>query len=350
MNSNHPYVVAEIGGNHNGDVDLGKRMIREAKECGADAVKFQLYRRCDLWTEDHLKELNDGVVKLENVSNWSTRELGLADIFAQVDRFAVQEREHIEFFRCARDCGIEYATSAFTKADIDFCVDQKVAYLKIASCDVTNLDLIEHALSKDYPIQIALGMASLAEMEAIVNMVPEKMRGKVTLLHCVSLYPPRDEIVNLSFIETLRRLFGMSVGYSDHTLGFELPIAAMALGASVIEKHFTLDKATPGWDHRVSSDPGEMRIICAAARRVSVALGDGQKRLTVDELEKRKKFRRSLTTARALSKGETISPEDILFKRPGTGISADRFKEVVGRRVCRDIEADKTLFWEDLLK
>ena len=350
MNDNHPYIVAEIGGNHNGDVDLGKRMIREAKACGADAVKFQLYRRSDLWTEDHLKELNDGVVTLENVSSWSTRELGLSDIFAQVDRFAVQEAEHIEFFRCARACGIEYSTSAFTKRDVDFCVDQKVAYLKVASCDVTNLDLVEHVLSKDYPTQIALGMASLAEIEAIVDMIPESMRGKVTLMHCVSLYPPRDEIVNLSFIKTLRRLFGMRVGYSDHTLGFEIPLAAIALGACVVEKHFTLDKAMPGWDHRVSCDPSELRVVCAAARRISAALGDGVKRLSVDELEKRKKFRRSLTTARALSRGETLSAADLLFKRPGTGISADRFREVVGRRVCRDIEANKTLFWEDLVK
>ena len=350
MMTRYPYIVAEIGGNHNGDVELGKRMIREAKACGADAVKFQLYRRCDLWTEDHLKELNDGLVKLENVSAWETKELGLKDIFAQVDKFAVQEKEHIEFFNCARECGIDYGTSTFTKKDVDFCIDQKVANLKVASCDVTNLDLIEYVISKDYPTHIALGMASLAEIEAIVNLIPEKCRHNVTLLHCVSLYPPKDELVNLKFIETLRRNFGMAVGYSDHTLGFEIPLAAVAMGASVIEKHFTLDKNMPGWDHRVSADPAEMKIICSASKRIADALGDGIKRVSDDELAKRKKFRRTIATARALKAGDEIRYEDILFKRPGTGIPADKYKDIVGRHVSRDIEANKTLFWEDLVK
>ena len=347
--SKYPYIVAEIGGNHNGDVELGKRMIREAKACGADAVKFQLYRRCDLWTEDHLKELNDGLVKLENVSAWETKELGLKDIFAQVDKFAVQEKEHIEFFNCARECGIDYGTSTFTKKDVDFCIDQKVANLKVASCDVTNLDLIEYVISKDYPTHIALGMASLAEIEAIVNLIPEKCRHNVTLLHCVSLYPPKDELVNLKFIETLRRNFGMAVGYSDHTLGFEIPLAAVAMGASVIEKHFTLDKNMPGWDHRVSADPSEMKIICSASKRIADAIGDGIKRVSDDELAKRKKFRRTIATARALKAGEEIRYEDILFKRPGTGIPADKYKDIIGRHVCRDIDTNKTLFWEDLV-
>ena len=349
MSGKYPYIVAEIGGNHNGDVELGKRMIREAKACGADAVKFQLYRRCDLWTEDHLKELNDGLVKLENVSAWETKELGLKDIFAQVDKFAVQEKEHIEFFDCARECGIDYGTSTFTKKDVDFCIDQKVANLKVASCDVTNLDLIEYVISKDYPAHIALGMASLAEIEAIVNLIPEKCRHNVTLLHCVSLYPPKDKLLNLKFIETLRRTFGMAVGYSDHTLGFEIPLAAVAMGASVIEKHFTLDKNMPGWDHRVSADPAEMKIICSASKRIADALGDGIKRVSDDELAKRKKFRRTIATARALKAGEEIRYEDILFKRPGTGIPADKYKDIIGRHVCRDIEANKTLFWEDLV-
>lgn len=347
--SKYPYIVAEIGGNHNGDVDLAKRMIREAKTCGADAVKFQLYRRCDLWTEDHLKELNDGIVKLENVSAWETKELGLKDIFAQVDKFAVQEKEHIEFFNCARECGIDYGTSTFTKKDVDFCIDQKVANLKVASCDVTNLDLIEYVISKDYPTHIALGMATLAEIEAIVNLIPEKCRHNVTLLHCISLYPPKDELVNLKFIETLRQSFGMEIGYSDHTLGFEIPLAAVAMGARVIEKHFTLDKNMPGWDHRVSADPAEMKIICSASKRIADALGDGIKRVSDDELAKRKKFRRTIATVRALRAGEEIRYEDILFKRPGTGIPADRYKEIIGRHVCRDIGENKTLFWEDLV-
>ena len=346
----YPYIVAEIGGNHNGDIELGKKMIKAAKECGADAVKFQLYRREDLWTEDHLKELNDGVVKLENVSNWSTKELGLNNIFEQVDKFAVQEQEHIEFFNYARELGIDYGTSAFTKKDVDFCIDQKCANLKVASCDVTNLDLIEYVISKDYPTQIALGMASLAEIEAVVKLIPERFKHNVTLLHCVSLYPPKDEYVNLNFLHTLRQAFGMEVGYSDHTFGFSIPLAAIALGATVIEKHFTLDKNLPGWDHKVSANPEEMRIIASESKRIVDALGNGIKVVSDDEIAKQKKFRRSITTADSLKAGQEITYNDILFKRPGTGIPADRFKDDLGRPVHRDIEENTTLLWEDLVK
>ena len=350
MSKKHPYIVAEIGGNHNGDVELGKRMIREAKACGADAVKFQLYRRQDLWTEDHLKELNAGVVKLENVSEWTTKELGLNNIFEQIDRFAVQEQEHIDFFACAREVGIDYGTSTFTKNDVDFCIDQKVANLKVASCDATNFDLIEYVISKEYPVHIALGMVSMDEIRELVKLIPDNCRRNVTLLHCVSLYPPKDSQVNLEFMNTLRREFGMAVGYSDHTLGYAIPLAAAALGASVIEKHFTLDKNMPGWDHKVSANPEELRIICEMSKRISESLGDGVKVLCEDERAKRRKFMRTIATARPIKAGSEIVYEDIVFKRPGTGICASRFREIIGRRAAHDIKADKTLFWEDLAK
>lgn len=350
MKKKYPYIVAEIGGNHNGDIELGKKMIDAAKECGADQVKFQFYRRSDLWTEDHLKELNDGVVTLENVKAWNTKELGLNNIFDQVDRFSVQQEAHIEFFRHAREIGIDYSTSSFSREAVDFCIDQKVKNLKVASCDVTNLDLVEYVLSKDYPTQIALGMATMGEIEQLVNIIPQSCRHNVTLLHCVSLYPPKDEYINLKFLQTLRQAFGMEVGYSDHTFGFSIPLAAVAMGATVIEKHFTLDKNLPGWDHKVSANPEEMAIICSESKRIANAMGTGIKILSEDEIAKSKKFRRSITTARPLIAGQQITYEDLAFKRPGTGISPDRFREIIGRHVNHDIEANKTLFMEDLVK
>lgn len=346
----YPYIVAEIGGNHNGDVELAKRMIQSAKESGADAVKFQLYRRGDLWTEEHLHELNDGIVRLENVESWTTQELGLNNIFEQIDRFAVQEKEHIEFFNCARELGIDYGTSTFTKKDVDFCIDQKVANLKVASCDATNLDLIEYVISKEYPVHIALGMVSMEEIREVVSLIPNCCRRYVTLLHCVSLYPPKDSQVNLSFMNTLRREFDMSVGYSDHTLGYAVPLAAAALGASVIEKHFTLDKNMPGWDHKVSANPEELRIISTMSKRIVDSVGNGVKILSEDELAKRRKFMRTLATARPIKAGAVISYEDIAFKRPGTGISAARYREIIGKRAARDIAPDTTLFPEDIVR
>lgn len=350
MNRRYPYVIAEIGGNHNGDMELAKKMILKAKECGADAVKFQFYRPTDLWTKDHLKELNDGVVKLENVQAWTTKELGLNNIYEQIEKFSVQEKEHIEYFTYARELGIDYATSTFIKEDIDFCIEQKCAFLKIASCDVNNVEMLKYAFSKDYPTMISLGMATLSEIEQVVRLIPSKTRDKVTLLHCVSLYPPKDEYVNLNFLKTLKQAFGINVGYSDHTLGFSIPLASVMAGATVIEKHFTLDKDMPGWDHKVSANPEEMAIICNESKRIVDAMGDGVKVVSADELEKLKKFRCSMATTRELPEGHAITKEDICYKRPGTGIPSDRIYEVIGRRVSHTIEADKTLFWEDLVK
>lgn len=346
----YPYIIAEIGGNHNGDMELAKRMMYTAKLCGADAVKFQMYGPRTLFTQDYLSDLDKGNVRLENVQSWSTKELGLNNIFEQVEKFAVEEEEHLEYFKYAREIGIEYATSAFTKEGIDFCIDQKVAFLKIASCDVTNIDLIEYAISKNYPIQIALGMASLGEIERIVNFIPSNQREKVTLLHCVSLYPPKNSLVNLKFIQTLRNTFGLNIGYSDHTLGFSIPLAAVTLGATVIEKHFTLDKNMPGWDHKVSANPEELKIICEESKRNFDALGNGIKIVSDEEIAKRLKFRRSVTSKVPLKKGQVITYDDILFKRPGTGIPADRYNEIIGRRVSHDIDEDKTIFYDDLIK
>jgi N-acetylneuraminate synthase len=197
---------------------------------------------------------------------------------------------------------------------------------------------------------IALGMCSLGEIENIVNLVPQKFRHNVTLLHCVSLYPPKDEYVNLNFIKTLKQNFGLPVGFSDHTIGTAIPLGAIANGADVIEKHFTLDKNMPGWDHKVSANPEEMRIICEDGKRIIDAMGDGMKVVSEAELNKRLAFRRGLVTKHALKAGHELVYDDFMFKRPGTGISADRLNEVIGRHVAHDMEADKTIFWEDLVK
>lgn len=215
----YPYIIAEIGANHNGDLELAKKLIKTAKECGSDCVKFQLFGPRDLNTYDNLVELDTGVVKLENVPEWKSAELGLNSIFDQAEKFAVQQKEHIDYFNYAREIGIDYATSVFKKEDVDFCIDQKVAFIKIASCDALNLDLLEYVFSKDYPTMIAFGMSSLGEIEQVVNMIPAKTREKVTLMHCVSLYPPKDSDVNLRFINTMKTAFGLEVGFSDHKIG-----------------------------------------------------------------------------------------------------------------------------------
>ncbi|MCD4692725.1 MAG: N-acetylneuraminate synthase family protein [Calditrichales bacterium] len=345
----NPYIIAEIGCNHNGDIELGKKLIQEAKNCGCDAVKFQLWDHTELCTMDYLHELDQGKVKLENVPEWKTDTMGLKNIFEQNEKFSINEQEHAALFDYARQIGIDYGTTVTTKRGVDFSLEQKAAYLKISSTSVTNLDVVEYALSKDIPAVISFGMSYLSEMETLVKMIPAKFRHNITLLHCTSIYPPEDNSVNLNFMKTLKTLFGLNVGYSDHTLGYALTLAAITLGASVIEKHFTLDKNMPGWDHKVSADPDEMKIICTEAKRIKSALGSGVKTLSEAEQKKRLKFRRSVVTTNNLTKGHIITFKDLTVKRPGTGIPANHKNSIIGRTLKNDLSSDKTLQWDDLV-
>ena len=210
----------------------------------------------------------------------------------------------------------------------------------------------EKLIRNDYGFQAAVyaGIELPEEIRAAIEVLREKGTKEIKLLHCNTEYPTPFCDVNLRAMKTLRDEFGLEVGYSDHTKGIEVPIAAVAMGATVIEKHFTLDKNMPGWDHRVSANPEEMKIICEESKRIVDALGNGIKVVSDDEIAKQKKFRRTIATVNPLKEGQEITYNDIAFKRPGTGIPADRYKEVIGRHVCRDIDADKTLFWEDLVK
>ena len=343
-----PYIIAEIGCNHNGDLDLAKKMIKKAKECGCDAVKFQLWQQKYLFTQKYLQDLNDGVVKLENVSEWKTKELGLNNIFDQVKAFAISEEKHCELFEFARKQGIDYSSTAVTKKGVDFLIEQKVAFVKLASMDVNNPDLLEHLIAREYPALISLGMASLDEIKRLVKMVPLKCRKNIVLLHCVSLYPPKDEMVNLKVIKALRDQFKMTIGFSDHSLGFSIALAAVGLGARIIEKHFTLDKNMPGWDHKVSADPQEMTLLCQESKRIVKALGNGRKELSAEEKNKQLKFRRSLIASKRVLKGDILKKEDVIIKRPGTGIPPDALSKVVGLRLKKTIEEDELIQWEDL--
>lgn len=345
----YPFIIAEIGCNHNGEIDLAKEMIKSAKEVGVDAIKLQLFSKESLITQTHLEELDKGIVKLENIDKWESKELGLNSINDQIDKFIIGYDAHIKLFEYARKIGVHYSSTPVTKEGVDFLVDQKVDFIKVASMDVNNPDFIEYVLSKKLPTVISLGLASLGEIENIVNLVGPEMKSKVTLLHTISLYPPSDKIINLNFIVTLRNLFDLPIGYSDHSLGYSIPLAAIALGASMIEKHFTLDKNMPGWDHKVSANPKELKIICEESKRIYNSLGNGKKVLTTEEIEKRKKFRRSLVASRDINKGEKFVPADFDYKRPGTGIPPDEVKRVVGRIAHKNIKKDQTIFWEDIM-
>jgi sialic acid synthase SpsE len=343
-----PYIIAEIGANHNGDVALAKEMIRTAKECGANAVKFQHFSISNLCTQDNLDELDSGVVKLENVDQFNTPELGLNNVREQIIAFSFSEQEMSDVRKYARSIDIDFGCTTEDAEGVKFLQELDVDFIKLSSADATNVSLIRAAVLSNYPILLSTGMADLAEIDNAYRIFNEFESPNFALLHCVSIYPPTEDIVNLNFIDTLNKLYNCPIGYSDHTLDYSISLAAVAKGVNILEKHFTLDKNMAGWDHKVSADPSDLKIICEESRRIHSALGSKYKIISKEELHKRDSFRKSITTNTPFLKGEKISYDRIAFKRPGTGISPDLLKYVIGRRVNKNISDDKTLNWSDL--
>jgi sialic acid synthase SpsE len=346
---NKPYIIAEIGCNHNGDTELGLKMIKAAKDSGADAVKFQFFNESNLVTSDYLDELDAGTIKLENVDSWSTEELGLNSVREQIKAFSNDEKQLIIFRNYCNEINIDFGCTPVDEQGVKFLLEIESDFLKISSMDANNLEMIDSCIKANLPVIISTGMATLQDIDKIYNLFRERNYNNFSILHCVSIYPPRDEIVNLNFIDTLKGIYDCDIGYSDHSLGFSLPIAAIAKGCKVIEKHFTLDKNMPGWDHKVSADENDLRIICEEGNKVFRSLGSKYKILSEDEIEKRKKFRRSMAAKHDLNEGHILSKNDIVYKRPGTGISPDEEMFFIGKRITKDIKEDKTIFESDFL-
>lgn len=341
---NKPYIIAEIGCNHNGDTGLGLKMIKAAKECGADAVKFQYFTKDNLFTDDYLSELDSGIVKLENVEKWENKELGLTNIKEQISAFTNDENQLLIFRNYCDEIGIDFGCTAVDESGIVFLAKIKSDYLKISSMDANNMEMIDACIKSNLPVVVSTGMATLQEIDRIYNHFMKRKYSNFSILHCVSIYPPRDEIINLNFIDTLKAVYDCDIGYSDHSLGFSLPIAAVAKGCKVIEKHFTLDKNMPGWDHKVSADEADLRIICEASSKVYRSLGSKYKFLADEEVQKRNKFRRSMVAKYDLYKGEILTKSDFVYKRPGTGIPPDEAGFFVGKTLKNDIKEDKVIY------
>ncbi len=341
------YIIAEIGANHNGDMTLAREMISAASECGCDAVKFQLWGRHTAHTESYIQKLSTQT-KLGDV-DLASPELGLRTVADQLEKFQCTQDQHVELKQYADKVGIDFSSTALTEPDIDFLAELGVAFLKVASQDTDHPHFIRYIAGKGLPTILSTGLSDWAEIEEAVRCFAPDQMHNLCLMHVVSLYPPEDRLINLRKMETMRQVFGVPVGYSDHSLGFSIPLAAVTLGAVAIEKHFTLDKSMPGWDHKVSADPAEMRIICTEAKRIHEALGSPRPTLSAAELKKAEHFRRSIVTTVAVKKGETLTMDKLFFKRPGTGIKPNEIKYVVNRVAKRDIPADELVNWEDLV-
>lgn len=342
---NTPYIIAEIGSNYNGNTDLAIEMIDEAKRCGANAVKFQFFDE-HLCTGRYLDELDQGKVKLENVSEWETKSLNLSNIREQIRAFQAS-KEQLKLFRdYCQNIDLDFGCTPADENGVEYLASIKSDFLKLSSMDANNPRMINAAIMSNLPIIISTGMSSLSEIDELYNIFREANYKNFALLHCVSIYPPRNEIVNLNFIDTLQSIYDCEIGYSDHTLGYSISLAAIAKGAKIIEKHFTLDKNMEGWDQKVSADPKDLEIICKEGKNIFECLGNRYKVVSQDELEKREKFRRSATSARDIKEGEIITDQDIVYRRPGTGITPVEAKWLIGRKARQDISEDTTLLWD----
>jgi len=335
-----PYIVAELGSNHNGDMQLAKELIVAAKESGADCIKFQSWTKESIFSKEKYKEncfLSDDYTNRTDTT--------LEDI---VEKFSISQEELLEMKKFCDAIGIDFTSTPFSKEEVDFLVDVLDApFIKIASMDVNNYPFLEYIAKKNRPIVLSTGLSELYEIDRAVKTIESAGNKDIVLLHCVSIYPPKDEEVHLHNIVTFQSMYEYPVGFSDHTLGYEIPLASLSFGTCLIEKHFTLDKNLSGWDHKVSATPDEMKIIVSGSKKIQKALGSF--RISVSEDDKRREeFRRSIVLRRAIRQGEIIGADDIDYKRPGRGLLPEMTPCVIGRKAKKDLQQDHILYLEDL--
>jgi len=334
-----PYIIAEIGANHNGDMELAKKMIDSAIECGCDAVKFQSWDTKSLVSEpeyDANTVYNDSVKK------------HFGSLKEMVEKYYLRKEQHYELRDYCIKNGIDFNSTPFSTEEVDLLNDLGIEFYKVASMDINNLLLLKYMAKFDKPIVLSTGMASLGEIENAIKTIEDEGNRNIILLHCISIYPPEYKDINLKNMKMLQDTFGYPVGFSDHTIGTSIPLASMAFGACIIEKHFTTDKNLPGWDHEISANPQEMKIIVEESDNIRCALGSLRRVVSKAEEEKKIKFRRSIVLARDMKQGELLKEEDFSFKRPGTGFSPDESKFLLGKKLSKDLKFDHILTNEDL--
>ena len=324
-------IIAEAGVNHNGDLNLARRLIDVAAEAGADLVKFQTF------SADRLVAVHAPKARYQE----QTTAVGETQ-HAMIRRLELDRAAHEMLIAHSRLRGIGFFSTAFDLESIDLLVELGAERFKIPSGEITNLPYLRRAGALGVPVILSTGMATLGEIENALTVLEKSgtPRSRITVLHCNTEYPTPMDDVNLRAMRTIASAFGVAVGYSDHTAGIEVAIAAVALGASVIEKHFTLDRQLPGPDHAASLEPGELRAMVAAIRNIERALGDGIKRPSASEAKNLPIARKSLVAARRIRAGELFSAANLAAKRPGSGLSPMRWDEVIGRPAPRDFEPD----------
>ncbi len=327
-------VIAEIGVNHNGDIGLAREMIAAARDTGVDVVKFQTYKAEEVMTDQtplagYMKD-------------------GDANFLELARRLELSFDETLALQAYANDLGVEFLSSPFDVPSTEFLGTIGMRRMKIPSGETVNPFLLRAAAATKLPLIVSTGMATLEEVRRSLDFLKRHHSGPVTVLHCTTQYPAEPQFCNLRAMATMAREFGLPVGYSDHTPGIEISLAAVALGATVIEKHFTLDKKLPGPDQAASLEPHEFAALVDGIRNINAALGHGEKRPWPVEIEVAKVARKSVVAVRALPRGHVLVEADLTAKRPGTGIPAMDVDQVLGRTLARDVAQNALIQHGDL--
>lgn len=325
-------IIAEAGVNHNGDMSLAKKLVDTAAESGADLVKFQTFSADRLATH------------FAHKAEYQKSETGETESqHAMLRKLELTEEMHVQLIAHCKSRTIGFLSTGFDIESVDLLNRLGQELFKIPSGEITNLPFLQHIGGLRKRVILSTGMSTMDEIESAISVLENSgtPRNKVTVLHCTTAYPAPMSDINLSAMQSIKSALNVEIGYSDHTLGIEIPIAAVALGATVIEKHFTLDRNMPGPDHKASLEPAELKAMINAIRNIEQALGDGVKRLMPSEVENIVIARKSIVACQSISKGEIFSSENITAKRPNNGISAMQWEEVIGKAANRDYSIDE---------
>ncbi len=332
---NHTIIIAEAGVNHNGSIELAKQLVDKAVEAGVDYIKFQTFKAANL------------VTRSAQQADYQMRNIGSRDNsqYQMLKKLELSQKEHLELIGYCQQRGIHFFSTAFDSDSVEFLDSLHLGLWKIPSGEITNYPYIKQIAQKQGDVILSTGMSTAEDIQNAVDVLLRwgKTKDQITILHCNTEYPTPFEDVNLRAMQTIKERFGTQVGYSDHTRGIEVPIAAVALGATVIEKHFTLDRNMPGPDHKASLEPDELKAMVSAIRNIEKALGSSEKKVTDSERKNIAIARKSIVAATNIKKGEIFTEENITVKRPGTGISPMRWEEVLGTTAVRDFQEDELI-------
>lgn len=332
MDMNRTLIIAEAGVNHNGSLERAKRMVDVAAIAGVDYIKFQTFKADDLVSKDAKQ------------AEYQTKNLGGKhdSQYEMLKALELSESDHCELINYCHQKGVSFLSTAFDMGSVDYLTSLNIPFWKIPSGELTNLPYLQKIASLDKDIVLSTGMADLSEIEAAINVLEKNGsdRSRMTILHCNTEYPTPMCDVNLKAMITIKEAFKTKIGYSDHTLGIEVAIAAVALGATVIEKHFTLDRNLEGPDHKASLEPDELKQMVECIRNIENAMGDGVKRPSASEMKNKTAARKSIVADCAIKKGDVFSETNLTVKRPGNGISPMLWNEILGKTADRDYKAD----------